>query len=180
MHHATAYFTDTLSASFLISIMGYIDSIVAAKQNASLHNYSMSPNRELVALGAANIVGSLVSGTLVAYGSITRSRLNSSAGARTPMASLISAGLVLLCTFFLLRFLYFLPKAVLSSIICLVVFSILQETPHDVIFFAKLRAWKDLSLMAITFCLTVFWSVQVRSIDKDAWTSLTMMARWAF
>lgn len=31
--------------------MGYVDSIVAAKQNASQFNYAISPNRELTALG---------------------------------------------------------------------------------------------------------------------------------
>ena len=56
----------------LISIAGFLDSIVAAKQNAGRFGYSISPNRELVALGASNIVGSFIPGTLPAYGSITR------------------------------------------------------------------------------------------------------------
>ena len=53
-------------------IVGFLDSIVAAKQNAGLYGYSISPNRELVALGAGNLVGSFVPGTLPAFGSITR------------------------------------------------------------------------------------------------------------
>lgn len=57
----------------LISVIGFLDSIVAAKQNASRFGYSISPNRELVALGAGNLIGSFVPGTLPAYGSITRS-----------------------------------------------------------------------------------------------------------
>lgn len=56
----------------LISIIGFLDSIVAAKQNAARFGYSISPNRELVALGAANLMGSFIPGTLPAYGSITR------------------------------------------------------------------------------------------------------------
>lgn len=56
----------------LISIVGFLDSIVAAKQNAARFGYSISPNRELVALGAANLMGSFIPGTLPAYGSITR------------------------------------------------------------------------------------------------------------
>lgn len=92
----------------------------------------VSPNRELVALGAANIVASFISGTVPGYGSITRSRLAGQTGARTPMASFLTGTLVLCVTFFLLKFLFYLPKAVLASIICVVVFSILAETPHDV------------------------------------------------
>ena len=74
--------------------MGYVDSIVAGKQNASQFNYAISPNRELTALGIgmwkserrwelvvdasrisiANLGASLVSGSIPGYGSITRSR----------------------------------------------------------------------------------------------------------
>ena len=56
----------------LISVVGFLDSIVAAKQNSARFGYSISPNRELVALGAANLAGSFVPGTLPAFGSITR------------------------------------------------------------------------------------------------------------
>lgn len=60
------------NACSLISVAGFLDSIVAAKQNAAKYEYSISPNRELVALGASNIIASFVPGTLPAYGSITR------------------------------------------------------------------------------------------------------------
>lgn len=103
------------ASSSLISVIGFFDSIVSAKQNASRFGYSISPNRELVALGAGNLVGSFIPGTLPAYGSITRSRINADVGGRTQMASLVCSGVVLLATFFLLPWLYFLPKAVLGS-----------------------------------------------------------------
>jgi MFS superfamily sulfate permease-like transporter len=116
--------------------MGFLDSIVAAKQNGAIYGHSISPNRELVALGVSNIAGSFIPGTLPAYGSITRSmsqtaclidlclhvylfcrsRVNGDVGARTQMASLICAGLVLLATFFLLPWMYYLPKAVLAAV----------------------------------------------------------------
>ena len=63
---------DLVWGARLISVVGFLDSIVAAKQNAGRFGYSISPNRELVALGAGNIVGSFIPGTLPAYGSITR------------------------------------------------------------------------------------------------------------
>jgi MFS superfamily sulfate permease-like transporter len=100
----------------LISIIGFLDSIVAAKQNAARYSYSISPNRELVALGAANLTGAFVPGTLPAYGSITRSRINGEAGARTQMASILCAVIILVATFFLLPWLYYLPKCVLGSV----------------------------------------------------------------
>lgn len=55
-----------------MTILGYLDSIVAAKQAATRYQYSISANRELVALGAGNIVSSFIPGSLPAYGSLTR------------------------------------------------------------------------------------------------------------
>lgn len=151
----------TTSTAVLISIIGFLDSIVAAKQNAARFGYSISPNRELVALGAANLMGSFIPGTLPAYGSITRSRINGDVGGRTQMASLVCSGIVLLATFFLLPWLYFLPKCVLASIICLVVFSLLAETPHDVMYYWRMGAWVDLALMSLTFIFSIVWNIEV-------------------
>lgn len=70
--HTLRYLRRTTSTAVLISVIGFLDSIVSAKQNAAKYGYSISPNRELVALGAGNIAGSFIPGTLPAYGSITR------------------------------------------------------------------------------------------------------------
>ncbi|EJD08166.1 sulfate anion transporter [Fomitiporia mediterranea MF3/22] len=162
LHQATLrYAKSTTSTAVLIAVIGYLDSIVAAKQNASRFGYSISPNRELVALGAANIVGSFVPGLLPAFGSITRSRINGDVGGRSQMASLICSAFVLLATFFLLPALYYLPRCVLASIVFLVVFSILAEAPHDISYFWRMRSWTDFGLMSITFFTTLFWNVEV-------------------
>lgn len=87
--------------------------IVAAKENASRYGYSISPNRELVALGAANIVSSVFGGLPSGFGSLTRSRLAGEFGARTPMAGVITAGVIVFSMNFLLGSLFFLPKCVL-------------------------------------------------------------------
>ncbi|KAJ7075291.1 sulfate anion transporter [Mycena belliarum] len=155
------YLRQTTSTAMLICVVGYLDSIVAAKQSASRFGYSISPNRELVALGAANLAASFVPGTLPAWGSIARSRVNADVGGRTQMASLVCSAIVLLATFFLLPWLYFLPKCVLSAIICLIVFPLLAEAPHEIGYFWKMRAWVDLGLMALTFFSAIFWNIEL-------------------
>ncbi|KAG5716813.1 putative sulfate transporter, partial [Termitomyces sp. T112] len=145
----------------MISVVGFLDSIVAAKQNAARFGHSISPNRELVALGVANVAGSFIPGTLPAYGSITRSRINGDVGGRTQMGSLTCSVVILLTTFFLLPYLYFLPKCVLASIICLVVFSLMLEIPEDVTYYWRMSAWVDLALMALTFFFSIIWNVEV-------------------
>ncbi|KAI0764375.1 sulfate anion transporter [Trametes elegans] len=170
------YLRRTTSTAVLISVVGFLDSIVAAKQNAGRFGYSISPNRELVALGAGNIVAAFVPGTLPAYGSITRSKLNGDLGGRTQMASLVCSALVLLATFFLLPWLYYLPKCVLASIICLIVFSLLGELPHDAMFYWRMRAWIDLALMTLTFVLTIIWNVEI-GIAVSVVISLLLVVR---
>ena len=60
VHRSTMkYAKSTTSTAILIAVIGYLDSIVSAKQNAALFAYSISPNRELVALGASNIIISI-------------------------------------------------------------------------------------------------------------------------
>ncbi|EMD33228.1 hypothetical protein CERSUDRAFT_118269 [Gelatoporia subvermispora B] len=151
----------TTSTAVLISIIGFLDSIVAAKQNATRFGYSVSPNRELVALGASNIAASFVPGTLPAYGSITRSRMNGDLGGRTQMASIVCSTVVIMAIVFLLPWLYYLPKCVLAAIICLIVFSLIEELPHDLKFYWKMRSWIDLLLMSLTFIFTIVWNVEV-------------------
>lgn len=60
---------DMLITAAMISIIGFVESVVIAKTYSSRHNYSVSANRELVALGVANIVSGLFQG-IPAFGSV--------------------------------------------------------------------------------------------------------------
>jgi MFS superfamily sulfate permease-like transporter len=62
---------DLLVTSAMISVIGFVESIVIAKIYSSRHNYSVSANRELVALGVANICSGLFQG-IPAFGSVSR------------------------------------------------------------------------------------------------------------
>ncbi|GAA5838503.1 hypothetical protein JCM9279_003264 [Rhodotorula babjevae] len=157
----TQYVTKCFGTSTVIAILGFLDSIVAAKDMASKYDYPISPNRELCALGFANVFTSFCTGSLPGYGSITRSRLAASTGATTQMASLLTGTFILLVTYFLLHLLAALPKCILAVIVIVVVFSILEEAPEDVRFFWKMRAWVDGGLMLLTFVLSLFVGVEV-------------------
>ena len=62
--------------AIVISIIGFVESIAAAKTFARKHNYFVSANRELVALGTCNIIGSLFQ-TFPAFGSVSCYKRNS-------------------------------------------------------------------------------------------------------
>ncbi|GHJ83886.1 hypothetical protein NliqN6_0288 [Naganishia liquefaciens] len=157
------YFKATFPTAVVIAVVGYVDSIVAAKENSARFGYAISPNRELVALGTANFFSSFlgVTGAVPAFGAITRSRLNATVGGRSQMASLFTSSIVIITALFLLPYFHFLPKAVLASIITLVVYAILAEAPHDLKFYWKVRAWTDFLQACMTFILTLFLSVEI-------------------
>ncbi|KAI1316243.1 hypothetical protein EDD11_010290 [Mortierella claussenii] len=160
--------------SVLISIIGFVESIVITKQYATKHNYSVSPNRELVAMGVANIAGGLFQ-AIPAFGSLSRSKINDKAGARTQLAGFITALFVLLAIFFLLPYFFYLPKAVLAGIICVAALSLLSEAPHDLKFMWQIQAWSDLGLLLLTFVATISVSVEAGTLIAIALSFLLVI-----
>jgi len=110
------YIRDSMSTSFLIALLGFFESSVAAKSlgGEGFAGIQLSPNRELVALGAANLVGGCFA-SLPAFGGYGRSKVNKSTGGRTPMTSIILSGLTLFTILFLLPYLYYLPVSLITS-----------------------------------------------------------------
>ena len=172
---------DAMGTSFLIALLGFFESSVAAKSlsgDSPFAGIQLSPNRELVALGTANLVGACFM-SLPAFGGYGRSKVNKSTGGKTPMASIILSMLTLVTIFFLLPYLYYLPvclllelfamghtgpltciqKPVLSSLISVVAWSLIEECPHDVSFFVRIRAWKEVGLMTTILLVTIFFSL---------------------
>ncbi|CAG8612284.1 6181_t:CDS:2 [Paraglomus brasilianum] len=165
---------ECFEAAVLISIIGFVESIVVTKTYATKHNYAVSPNRELVALGSANFIGSFF-GCIPAYGGMARSGINDQAGARTQLAGLITAMFVLLCLFFFLPAFYYLPKAILASIVTIAALALLEETPHDMKFIYKIRAWSDMSLLLLTFFVTIFVSIEYGTLISVALSLLLVV-----
>ena len=109
-----------LPTALAISLVGYMESISVAKSLASKRREKVEPDQELLALGMANL-GAAFSGGYPVTGGISRSVVNFTAGARTGMASLITAGFILLTVLFLTPIFFFLPRAILGAIIIVAV-----------------------------------------------------------
>ena len=81
---------EAMGTSFLIALLGFFESSVAAKSlgggegKDGIQGIALSANRELVALGVANLVGGCFS-ALPAFGGYGRSKVNASTGGKTPM-----------------------------------------------------------------------------------------------
>jgi sulfate permease, SulP family len=103
-------------AAFALVLIGFSQTAGDARAFAMRHRYSIDIDQESVAQGMANAGAGLVQGMPVST-SLSASSLNESAGARTPMASLITGGLVILTLLFLAPVFSNLPKAVLGALI---------------------------------------------------------------
>jgi sulfate permease, SulP family len=105
-----------LPLSFAITLVALIESLAMAKYFASRNGYRVGAGREFVALGAANVTAGLFQGYPVA-GSFSRTAVNAATGARTPVAGLITAGVIGVTLVAAAPLFRSLPKAVLASVV---------------------------------------------------------------
>lgn len=132
------------STSLFIALMGYFESSVTTKSLQSTQfRGPCDPDRELVALGVANLIGGCF-GTLPAFGGFGRSKLNEQAGGQTPMASIFLCSISFLCAVSISPWLFYVPRPVLAAMSCAVGISMLQECQHDISVFRSMSAWREL------------------------------------
>jgi MFS superfamily sulfate permease-like transporter len=98
------------------------------------HGYRFDPNRELLGLGAANLVSGLGQGFPIS-GGMSQSLVNESGGARTPISTLISALILLIIAVAFSGLLRDLPQPVLAAIVLAAVTGLVNPA-------ALMRLWK--------------------------------------
>ncbi len=147
---------DLLSAALVIALLSFLEAIssglaTARKDSDRSAASAIDPNRELIALGVANLGTGLFRGYPVA-GGLSRTAVNFQAGARSRLSGVITAALVGLTLLFLTPAFYFLPKPVLSAIIMVAVFSLFDWRAAVQLFRVERR---DLAVMLATFGSTL-------------------------
>ena len=111
--------------ALLIGFVSFLVSMSAAQTLALRRQEKLQSNYELIGLGMAN-VGSALTGGYPVTGSISRSAVNFSAGANTPLASIISAVLMALVLVAPSGWLALLPLPTLAATIIVAVLSMLE------------------------------------------------------
>ncbi|WP_426104403.1 SulP family inorganic anion transporter [Massilia sp. TSP1-1-2] len=111
--------------ALLIGFVIFLISMSAAQTLALRRQEKLQSNYELVGLGLANI-GSALTGGFPVTGSISRSAVNFSAGANTPLASVISAALLALALVAPTGWLALLPLPTLAASIIVAVLGMLE------------------------------------------------------
>ncbi|NJB72670.1 SulP family sulfate permease [Saonia flava] len=140
-----------------VAFVGYLEAISIGKGIEEKNNTdTIRPNQELIALGTTNIVGSFFQ-SLPVTASFSRSAINNELGAKTQISSIVSVLLVLITLLFLTPLFYYLPNAVLASIIMVSVFSLID--------FSYARSlWEnrkdEFMVLLATFCITLFIGIK--------------------
>ncbi len=114
-----------LPNSAFIALIAYVESVAIAKVTANLRGQKIIPNKELIALGVANLVAA-VSGGMPVAGGFSRTMVNFSAGARTQMAMIIAATLLFFAVIFFSPWFEQIPKAALAAIILMAIYRLVR------------------------------------------------------
>jgi high affinity sulfate transporter 1 len=109
-----------LPLAFACFLLGYIESVSAARTMARKNGYEIDPRQELLGLGASNFLAALFRGYPIA-GGLSQSSVNDKAGAKTPLALILASATIALCLLFLTGLLRNLPSVVLAAIVLVAV-----------------------------------------------------------
>ncbi|MET8572625.1 SulP family inorganic anion transporter [Streptomyces sp. NPDC004783] len=99
-----------------VTLVAFAEGLGAAKNYATRDHYGVDANRELIGLGAAGLGAGLSSG-MVVNGSLSKTAVNWSAGARTQLSGILVAALTVITLLFLTGLFEQLPEAVLAGVV---------------------------------------------------------------
>ncbi|MFZ2619960.1 MAG: sulfate permease [Alphaproteobacteria bacterium] len=108
------------NSALLLALLIYVESISIAQSFAAKRRQRINPDKELWAIGGANIGAAITGGCPVA-GSFSRSAVNFNAGAQTPMAGVFTAMGIGIMAIYFTKALYYLPLATLAATIIVAV-----------------------------------------------------------
>ena len=114
-----------LLSGFLIALVGFVDSISVGQTLAAKSRLRVDPNKELLGVGAANIAAG-ITGAYPVAGSLSRSAVNYSSGARSPLVGVMTAIIMAVAVLTIMPLLSKLPLATLAGLIIFSCFSLLN------------------------------------------------------
>ncbi|KAK8311124.1 hypothetical protein V6Z11_D02G228300 [Gossypium hirsutum] len=132
------------------------EAVAIGRTFASMKDYQLDGNKEMIALGTMNIVGSMTS-CYVATGSFSRSAVNYMSGCETAVSNIVMACVVLLTLALITPLFKYTPNAILASIIISAVVGLVDIEAVTLI-------WK-IDKFDFIACMGAFFGVVFSSVE---------------
>lgn len=156
LHFHGSHIGLVLKTGLITGIISLTEGIAVGRTFAALKNYQVDGNKEMIAIGVMNVVGSTTS-CYITTGAFSRSAVNHNAGAKTAVSNIIMAVTVMVTLLFLMPLFQYTPNLVLGAIIVTAVIGLI-DIP------AAYQIWKvdkfDFVVMLCAFFGVIFISVQ--------------------
>jgi len=154
--------------------LAYVETIATARSFALAHGDTVDPDQELIALGAANLATGTFHGFPVS-GGMSQSAVNDMAGARTPLALVVTSASVAIVLAFLAAFFSAIPEPLLGAIVVVAAVHLLRIDDIEKIRFSSrhefwVAVFALIAVLATGLLNGVMWAV-VFSLLMVVWRS---------
>ncbi|KAK9706049.1 hypothetical protein RND81_07G101400 [Saponaria officinalis] len=119
------YISAPIKAGILTAILALAEGIAIGRSFAIMKNEQIDGNKEMIAFGLMNIVGSFTSCYLTT-GPFSKTAVNYNAGCKTQMSNIVMAIIMLLTLLFLAPLFSYTPMVALSAIIMSAMFGLIE------------------------------------------------------
>ena len=116
---------DLAGAAIAVSVLGLVEAVSIARSIAVRSGQRIDGDQEFIGQGLANLVGSFFS-AYPSSGSFNRSGANYEAGAKTPLAAVFAAGLLVLIVLAVAPLAAFIPVASMAALLFLVAWGLVD------------------------------------------------------
>ncbi len=140
------------SGALAIAMLGLVEAVSIAKSVALKSGQRIDGNQEFIGQGLANIVGSFFS-SYASSGSFTRSGINYTAGAVTPMAGIFAAVALALIVLIIAPLAAHLPIAAMAGILLIVAYRLIDF--HHIANILR-TSKRETAVLLTTFLATLF------------------------
>jgi len=142
--------------AFAVALLGLIEAVSISRAIASKSNQRIDSSQEFVGQGLSNIAGSFFS-SYAGSGSFTRSGINYSAGAKTPLSAIFAAIFLMLIVLIIAPLTAYLPVAAMGGVILIVAYNLIDfHHIRQIIKFSR----SETAILATTFFATLFLELE--------------------
>jgi len=132
----------------MIAMISFVESLSIAQATALQQRSHLNSNQELVALGLSNLSAGLSSAFPVT-GSLSRTVVNADAGAKTPLAGVMSSLFIVVVSLYFTGFFRDLPLAILAATIIVSIWKLVDFKPF-------IETWRYSKADGIAMWITFF------------------------